>query len=1025
MTRHLPTVAALGFFAVVAFLLANIIHLVWTYVNPEGFWSFQVFIDVLRTTFFGLLFVVLLLVAFGFFCYSIFRYVRGKLRRDAEKGNLLHDMAYIAVILVSALFEYWWGVWWGFKMDLALADKYSYVTQSDKLLAAGRYNQALTEARAAYEQAQAASAYSSKFFLLTRLYQASSYARTQQLSNTYATTLNYAYCLEETNTSAHRADSLYLVALHLAESKQFSAQPEYRIFPLVSLSRLNLAQGQYQQAERYFDALLPYAQLAQGEDTGYAISALFIFAQRAYQTGQPEKALNLLTHAVILYERSDDDRKSSYYAQLLLNAGMAELLAQHPTQAGQYLVKVQQVVESKRSKQIYLDFLRAKGIYCIQAAQAGAGDEALIKPGFWQKIGQLLEPKQPLAERFRLEAEQCLQELATASEERNGANSVTYAQSLLSLSQLYSKQRQFARAQPLNSQALGILQAVKASNQDSYFAAQLQGTVNNYYANKQQSLEPAIREIEQYYFTALASRFALFTEEEREHYVLGVSNVTNTLNSIRLLQGAANAGEQVYNSVLGTKSIALFATQHLRQALAGAKGPELNTYYRLLSDRAALNRRKSLSNVPEAIVAETELKSREKRLLQQLATTAHFTPFNPSSVRWTDVRQALRDRETAIEIVALPTRPQAPDSVTYYALITQRTYTQPKVVPLFQEYQLTNLLNQPGTAEARINRIYHEKRDSLYQLIWAPIASDVAGSSKIYVSVSGILHTISFAGFLPPTTPEVLLLSSTRQLTTRRDSAAGYKAAALFGNINYNYSTGERPGAAVATRTISGAKQQARPHFAQLPYTAVELASIQKLLESKSPGRVSLFEDTTASEAAFRRVAQTNPSILHVATHGFFLPSKSVAAQLNLSFSGTAYEEQPLSRSGIILAGANSAGSTAADRDGILTAEELARLDMAHVDLVVLSACETALGTVKGSEGIYGLQRALKMAGVRSFLVSLWKVPDKQTAELMASFYDGYVHGLSKNMALKRAQLAMQAKYNQPFYWAGFQLLTD
>ncbi|GAB3840654.1 CHAT domain-containing protein [Hymenobacter jeollabukensis] len=1023
MSKHLSTVAVLGLFGLVAYLLVNIVHLVWTYVNPEGFWSFQVFLDVLRTTFFGLLFVVLLLVAFGILCNSIYRYVRGSLRRDINKGNPLHDLAYVVVLLVSALVEYWWARWWVDKIDSALADKYSYVTQSKKLIAAGSYDQALTEARAAYEHAQAANVGSGKFFLLTHIYQKSSYARLQQLSNTYATTVNYAFCLAETNTSTSQADSLYSVALRLAESKQFSTQPEYRIFPLVSLSQLSLAQGQYQRAERYFDALLPYAQLAQGEDIDYAISALFIFAQRAYQTGQPEKALGLITHAVTLYEQSEESRETSFYARLLISAGLAELRAQRLTQAGQYLVKAQQVVDSKRSKQVYLDFLHAKGIYCMQAAQAGTGDEALLQSGFWHKLGQLLEPARPLTEQFRLEAEQCLQELAAESKDRNGAKSVAYAQNMLALAQLYTRQRQFSQAQPLNDQALGILREVRSSNQDAYFEAQLQGTVNRYYANKKQPLEPAIREVEQYYFTALASRFALFTEEEREHYVLGVSNVTNTLNSIRLLQGGGTAGEQVYNSILGTKSVALFATQHLRQALAGAKGQELSNYHRLLSDRAALNRRR-LTGASEAIVEETELKSREKQLLYQLATTSHFTPFNPGAVRWNDVRQALQDRETAIEIVALPTRPLAPDSLTYYALLTQRAYAQPKVVPLFQEHRLTRLLNQAGATEARVNRIYQEKRDSLYQLIWAPIASEVAGSRKIYLSVSGVLHTVSFAGFLPPTTPEVVLLSSTRQLTTRRDAAVGYKAAALFGNINYDYTT-KRADSAAALRSAVNTAKWPRSHFAPLPYTAVELASIQNLLERRVPGAVTLFEDTVASEAAFMRVAQANPTVLHVATHGFFLPSKSSTNQFNLSVGSSAYDEQPLSRSGIILAGANAAGATQADHDGILTAEELARLDMAHVDLVVLSACETALGTVKGSEGIYGLQRALKMAGVRSFLVSLWKVPDKQTAELMALFYEGYVQGLPKNIALKRAQLAMQTKYAQPFYWAGFQLLTD
>ena len=108
--------------------------------------------------------------------------------------------------------------------------------------------------------------------------------------------------------------------------------------------------------------------------------------------------------------------------------------------------------------------------------------------------------------------------------------------------------------------------------------------------------------------------------------------------------------------------------------------------------------------------------------------------------------------------------------------------------------------------------------------------------------------------------------------------------------------------------------------------------------------------------------------------------------------------------------------------DGILTAYEIARMDLSNTDLVVLSACETALGDLQGNEGVFGLQRAFKLAGVKQMIISLWKVPDVQTAELMTLFYRNWLGGQSTREALRNAQLKMKAKY-PPEMWAAFVLV--
>lgn len=134
-------------------------------------------------------------------------------------------------------------------------------------------------------------------------------------------------------------------------------------------------------------------------------------------------------------------------------------------------------------------------------------------------------------------------------------------------------------------------------------------------------------------------------------------------------------------------------------------------------------------------------------------------------------------------------------------------------------------------------------------------------------------------------------------------------------------------------------------------------------------------------------------------------------------------------RSGLILAGANSnwnreLSNTDEKEDGILTAYEISTMDLSNTELVVLSACETGLGDIQGNEGVYGLQRAFKIAGVHHVLMSLWQVPDKQTSELMRLFYENWItHKMSIRDALYKAQNTMRRKGYEPYYWAGFVLM--
>jgi CHAT domain-containing protein len=163
------------------------------------------------------------------------------------------------------------------------------------------------------------------------------------------------------------------------------------------------------------------------------------------------------------------------------------------------------------------------------------------------------------------------------------------------------------------------------------------------------------------------------------------------------------------------------------------------------------------------------------------------------------------------------------------------------------------------------------------------------------------------------------------------------------------------------------------------------------------------------------------PRILHVATHGFFLPGRTdvVSGERTPTQSSDLAFENPLIRSGLAFAGANA---RAASDDGVLTALEAAGLDLWGTELVVLSACDTGVGEVRTGDGVYGLRRAIVLAGAESQVMSLWPASDAVTTELMEDYYKRVLDGEGRSAALREVQLRLlgSKKRNHPFYWATF-----
>jgi CHAT domain-containing protein/tetratricopeptide (TPR) repeat protein len=206
--------------------------------------------------------------------------------------------------------------------------------------------------------------------------------------------------------------------------------------------------------------------------------------------------------------------------------------------------------------------------------------------------------------------------------------------------------------------------------------------------------------------------------------------------------------------------------------------------------------------------------------------------------------------------------------------------------------------------------------------------------------------------------------------------------------------------------------------FAPLPGTVAEGREVAALL------KVEPLLGRAAVESCVKQ--STSPRVLHIATHGFFLPDRQTDPE---GGSRGASPENPLLRSGLAFAGANTwlrGGAVPAEaEDGLLTAEDVMGLDLRGTELVVLSACETGLGQVRAGEGVFGLRRAFQLAGARSVVMSLWKVADEPTRELMATFYRHLLTGLPRAEALRRSQRDLRTRYPQPRVWGAFILQGD
>jgi CHAT domain-containing protein len=366
-------------------------------------------------------------------------------------------------------------------------------------------------------------------------------------------------------------------------------------------------------------------------------------------------------------------------------------------------------------------------------------------------------------------------------------------------------------------------------------------------------------------------------------------------------------------------------------------------------------------------------------------------------------------------------------------MIVKSNSKYPEMISLFTEKDLILSLKKISDNDfTSVNNLYgtaKEPNNNLFKLLWQPLEKYLNGIKTVFYSPDGLLHNVSFAaigngknGFLSDSYNLIQLGSTSKICLNEKTSFNINPTVGIYGGIKYS------------TDTTSFKLWQ------YLPGTKIEADKICKILDSKGI-KYNYLTDANATEKQFKDSAGFY-NLLHIATHGFFYPDQDLLktnrekklAELKYGFLDNlncyglwefVKNKNPLMRSGLALAYANNVWNQrfpSEDDDGVITASEVAQLDLNKTQLVVLSACETGLGDVSGSEGVYGLQRAFKMAGVNYIIMSLWQVPDKETMEFMTLFYENLWASKDIRKSFINTQKVMQTKYD-PYYWAAFVLI--
>lgn len=768
------------------------------------------------------------------------------------------------------------------------------------------------------------------------------------------------------------------------------------------------------------------------------------------QLGDFASTQKLLSSALHVYNRKGGNPNSKYTRSLWMCKGMLEFSLKNYGDALRYYNEAQCLFEeaNEYGEDYVVMLSNMASAYQANGDALSAKmyiDEA--KEQFERLHGSIFSA--PGEERFKMllsygnvcdlvghkaEAEKCFRHIVERCKKTLFSQD-TYTLARNNLAALYMKQNRWAEAAKLLDKLEG------ENDEDDYLLAQNKALCQIYLGNHRKCMA-SLASMNNCALRNIDALFSQFAGLERENYWQVVSRELIFMNN--LIACHTNTPEAIstaYNNFLFCKTLLANSSRMLDHAAtqsADTAMSELHSRYSELKGRLAY---KTNSTAERDSIAR-EIINVERAMLSSIGNLGQRLLDGANT--WKDIKAALDDGEVAIEYCHVPRMEQYPDMKPYYgAFVLRKDYNHPLLVTLENVDSVEAVFGNAESSELLVNELYASNKSTLlYSMLWRKLLPYLNGVKKVYYSPTGYLANLNFdvlrdkAGVMLNERYAMCRVSSTASIGDAKASAS-YRSAALYGNIKYDESMETMAEMSAAYDEYSGTAigqelalrpESERGSWGAIPSTKGEIEGIRKLLRGKGIA-VSLFDGIAANEESFKNLHRRSPDIVHLATHGFVIDTQKKAN--GNKFVGTTTIFSPkdayLMWAGLMLAGGNNAWQGKFNltnvEDGILTADEISRLDLSGVKLAVLSACETARGKVDPVDGVYGLQRAFKLAGVKTIVMSLWKVQDDATAMLMTRFYTYLTNGAEKHQALWNAMMDVRKKYKDPYYWASFVML--
>ncbi|WP_375327584.1 tetratricopeptide repeat protein [Microcystis sp. BLCC-F210] len=784
-----------------------------------------------------------------------------------------------------------------------------------------------------------------------------------------------------------------LAALYYSQGRYSEAEPIYKQalaiikqqlgdnHPLTAQSLNNLAllyksQGRYSEAEPLYKEALAISKQQLGDN-------------------HPDTATSLNNLALLYYSQGRYSEAEPLYNQALA-ISKQQLGDNHPDTA----TSLNNLAELYQSQGRYSE---AEPLYnqALAISKQQLGDN---HPDTAQSLNNL-------AALYRVqgrysEAEPLYKQALAIRKQQLGDNHPDTAQSLNNLAALYRVQGRYSEAEPLYKQALAIRKQQLGDNHPDTASS-----LNNLavFYQSQDDIPQAINYLSQGLAVQeynLSENLKMGDDKQKQDYmakVLGRTDVVISLN----LQAAPNNPEVTrlaLKTILERKGrildVSTNSLQILRQRTDDLESQRLLT--QLIEVRTQLSNltfknpeiyRQQINEVTakaKEIEGKIGVRSAEFRSLSQPITLEGIQKLIPADA-------------ALVEIVRY--RPFNPKNDSFgiprYAVYILYPNGDIKAKDLGEAKPIDDKLiyfrDNLADAQTPLPQLQKSARQ-LDETLMQPIRQLLGNTKTILLSPDAALNLIPFEALVDENNQylvenyHITYLTSGRDLLRLKDKFASQQSPLIVADPFYG-KAGEK---VALTRSIDLSEFT----FPGLPGTEEEAKAIKNILP-----QATVLTGSQATENAVKQVKK--PNILHIATHGFFKPESNVI-------------ENPLLRSGLVLAGV-TIGQSAGD-DGVLTALETTNLNLVGTKLVVLSACDTGKGDIKIGQGVYGLRRALVIAGSESQLISLWKVSDDATKDLMVAYYGRLQKGEGRSEALRQIQLGMLKgeKQKHPFYWASF-----